>query len=98
VGIFGFDDGKIFQVTVGDAPLNFQVGAISYFSQGAECRDVDFDGKPEFVILAIDGLRGQGSGNDRCAVIRRHRLPCSWTASTVRGLSRRPYGRGSLIA
>ncbi|MGI8407059.1 MAG: hypothetical protein ACR2L3_00905 [Actinomycetota bacterium] len=56
VGIFGFDDGKIFQVTVEDAPLNFQVGAISYFSQGAECRDVDFDGKPEFVTLAIDGV------------------------------------------
>lgn len=56
VGIFKLGPSRFFQVHESGSPLNFQIGAISYFSQGAECRDVDFDGKPEFVLLAVDGV------------------------------------------
>lgn len=58
VGIFGIRDGHFFQVEADGVPLLFQVGGVSVFGQGAECRDVDADGTPEFLLLHIDGVVG----------------------------------------
>ncbi len=56
VGIFVLDGSGLSQVREARAPFEFEVGAISYFALGAECRDIDFDGSPEFVVLRIDGV------------------------------------------
>ena len=58
VGMFGVDDGRLFRVEADSEPLLFQVGGVSVFGQGAECRDVDVDGDLEFVLLGIDGVVG----------------------------------------
>ena len=52
--IFGVERGRIFRVLADGVPLLFPVGGVSTFGEGAECRDVDFDGKPEFLLLRVD--------------------------------------------
>lgn len=54
VTMFGVDRGRIFRVRADGVPLLFPVGGVSTFGEGAECRDVDFDGKPEFLLLRVD--------------------------------------------
>lgn len=56
LGIFGVDTDEFFQVRADGEPLLFQVGGVSVFGQGAECRDVDADGTPEFLLLHVDGV------------------------------------------
>lgn len=56
LGIFGVEDGRFFRVKAEGEPFLFQVGGVSVTGHGAECRDVDLDGKPEFVVLYIDGV------------------------------------------
>ena len=56
LGIFGVEDGRFFRVEAEGEPFLFQVGGVSVTGHGAECRDVDLDGKPEFVVLYIDGV------------------------------------------
>lgn len=58
VAIFGVRGGHVFAVEADGAPLVFQVGGVSYFGEGAECRDVDMDGTPEFLVLRVDGVFG----------------------------------------
>lgn len=56
VGIFGVRDSHFFQVQADGEPLLFQVGGVSVFGMGAECRDVDANGTPEFLLLHVDGV------------------------------------------
>ena len=56
VAIFGVRNGHFFRVKADGEPLVFQVGGVSVFGEGAECRDVDADGRPEFLLLYIDGV------------------------------------------
>jgi hypothetical protein len=59
VAILGVRDGHVFTVEADGEPLVFQVGGVSYSGWGAECRDVDLDGSPEFLVLSIDGVFGE---------------------------------------
>jgi hypothetical protein len=59
IGIYGIQGGRFFRVRAGGAPLRFPVGGVSTFGEGAECRDVDLDGDPEFLLLRIDYVFGE---------------------------------------
>jgi hypothetical protein len=58
VGMFILDGSRVVQVRADGRPLNFEVGGVSYLGHGAECRDVDFDGAPEFLLLRVDDVFG----------------------------------------
>lgn len=59
VAIFGVARGRLFRVRVDAVPLRFPVGGISTFGEGAECRDIDLDGTPEFLLLRVDDAFGE---------------------------------------
>ena len=56
LGVFGVNRGRVFQVESDGEPFVFQVGGVSVFGEGAECRDVDGDRKPEFLLFRVDGV------------------------------------------
>jgi hypothetical protein len=51
--------GEFFRVRLDGAPSAFQVGGVSTFGEGAECRDVDLDGDAEFLLLRVDDVFGE---------------------------------------
>jgi hypothetical protein len=58
IAMFGVRERDIFRVQMDGTPSLLQVGGVSTFGEGAECRDVDLDGDPEFVLLRIDDVFG----------------------------------------
>ncbi|MEA2432784.1 MAG: hypothetical protein QOG54_241 [Actinomycetota bacterium] len=56
LAIYGFRNGRFFRVKRDGEPFVFQVGGVSVFGEGAECRDVDTDGTAEFLLLRIEGV------------------------------------------
>lgn len=56
IGIYTFDRGRLRRVESGGIPLDVPIGGVSYFGEGAECRDVDDDGVPELQLLRVDGV------------------------------------------
>ncbi|MDQ4096062.1 MAG: hypothetical protein M3174_07665 [Actinomycetota bacterium] len=59
VAMFGVRKDRFFQIEADGEPLVFQIGGVSVFGQGAECRDVNADGRPEFLVLYIDGVHNE---------------------------------------
>jgi hypothetical protein len=56
VGIYTFGEGRFSRVERDGEQFLFQVGGVSVFGEGAECRDVDADGDAEFLLLRIEGV------------------------------------------
>jgi hypothetical protein len=81
VGIFGVRDGDIYRVQIDGRPSLFQIGGVSVFGEGAECRDADLDGDPEFLLLRIDGVFGE--------VQRWSERVYEWSGTTLHFASRR---------
>ncbi|HEY7876398.1 MAG TPA: hypothetical protein VIG64_14880, partial [Actinomycetota bacterium] len=59
IAIFGVRPRDIYRVQIDGRPSLFQVGGVSTFGEGVECRDVDLDGDPELVLLRIDFVFGE---------------------------------------
>jgi hypothetical protein len=58
VGIFRVaEQDRLVRVRGDDGPFLFPLGGVSRYGEGAECRDVDLDGRPEFVRLRVDRVR-----------------------------------------
>ncbi|MDQ3987546.1 MAG: hypothetical protein M3280_13745, partial [Actinomycetota bacterium] len=54
VGLFRFDQGRMHRVRIrGDGALRIDVGGVSNFGRGLECKDVDGDGRRELILLGV---------------------------------------------